>query len=112
MTDVETESWVSEACTLPTVEQPLRVAEFDALFATALRGVHRQTPTQLRLVLAGSAEATARELATRETECCSFFRFGFGATGDGAVAMDVAVPAAQVSVLDALATRARSAQSG
>jgi hypothetical protein len=33
--------WVPEACTLPTVEQPLRVAEFDDLFATALRGIAR-----------------------------------------------------------------------
>ena len=27
-------AWVPEACTLPTVEQPVRVAEFDELFAT------------------------------------------------------------------------------
>ena len=27
-------TWVPESCKLPTVEQPLRVAEFDALFAT------------------------------------------------------------------------------
>ena len=25
--------WVPQACTLPTVQQPLRVAEFDGLFA-------------------------------------------------------------------------------
>ena len=30
----EMTSWVPEACTLPTVEQPVRVAEFDELFAT------------------------------------------------------------------------------
>jgi len=31
-------SWVAvDACTLPTEEQPLRVAEFDALLAGALR---------------------------------------------------------------------------
>ena len=34
-------AWVPEACTLPTVEQPLRVAEFDELFATAVRPVER-----------------------------------------------------------------------
>ncbi|MBB6551859.1 hypothetical protein [Nonomuraea rubra] len=33
-------TWVGpSACTLPTVEQPLRVAEFDALFAGAVQGV-------------------------------------------------------------------------
>ena len=33
--------WVPEACTLPTVEQPLRLIEFDELFATALWGQAR-----------------------------------------------------------------------
>jgi hypothetical protein len=33
--------WVPEACTLPTVEQPFRVAEFDDLFAVALCDVRR-----------------------------------------------------------------------
>jgi hypothetical protein len=50
---------VPQACTLPTVEQPLRVAEFDGLFATALRGVDRVAPMMLRLVLDASAESTA-----------------------------------------------------
>ena len=31
--------WVTDACTLPTVERPLRLAEFDDLFATAVRAV-------------------------------------------------------------------------
>jgi predicted metalloendopeptidase len=31
-------AWVPEACTLPSVEQPLRVAEFDEVFANAVRG--------------------------------------------------------------------------
>src|SRR5947209_12417027 len=35
-------TWVPVgACTLPTRKQPLRVAEFDALFAAALRSVER-----------------------------------------------------------------------
>jgi hypothetical protein len=29
-------AWVPQACTLATADQPLRQAEFDALFATAL----------------------------------------------------------------------------
>jgi hypothetical protein len=32
-------TWVPDACTLPTEEVPLRVAEFDALFASTLRRV-------------------------------------------------------------------------
>ncbi|MEV6895548.1 hypothetical protein [Kribbella sp. NPDC051137] len=39
------DSWVSPSCTLPTVEQPLRVAEFDDLLGTALRGIERPAPT-------------------------------------------------------------------
>ncbi|WP_245718914.1 hypothetical protein [Micromonospora rhizosphaerae] len=39
------DDWVPEACTLPTAERPLRVAEFDELFATALRGQTRLSPT-------------------------------------------------------------------
>lgn len=30
---------VPAACTLPTAERPLRLAEFEELFATAVRGV-------------------------------------------------------------------------
>jgi len=37
MTDHTTSglAWVPAACTLPTAEQPLRPAEFDALFTSA-----------------------------------------------------------------------------
>jgi hypothetical protein len=95
-------AWVPDACTLPTVEQPLRVAEFDQLFATALRSRERISRTSLRLVLDPPAEATARELCARESECCSFFTFTFGADERG-VLLDVQVPVAQVAVLDAIA---------
>jgi hypothetical protein len=101
------EGWVPAACTLPTVEQPFRVREFDELFAEALVGVDRVAPTRLRLVLAGGAAvvARARDLAERERECCSFFTFSVTAHGHGAT-LEVGVPAAQVDVLDALAVRA------
>ena len=42
------QGWVPEACTLPTVDRPVRLAEFDDLFATALRGQQRLSPTVLR----------------------------------------------------------------
>jgi len=107
ITPLVEESWVPEACTLPTVERPLRLAEFDELFATSVRSVERLDPARLRLDLEPDASVAARaaDLAVRETGCCSFFTFTLTATG-GTVQLDVAVPAAQVEVLDALADRA------
>jgi hypothetical protein len=95
------------ACTLPTAEQPLRVAEFDALFAEAVRGVARPERTRLRLELVFSPEGAARaaELAVRENGCCSFFAFTLAIAGGG-LALEVTVPPEQVGVLDALHARA------
>ena len=101
--------WVASSCTLPTAEQPLRVAEFDQLFAAAVRGVERVGPTQLRLLLDASAEEAARELTDRETSCCSFFAFTFTPDGEGRVVLEVSVPAARSGVLEALAVRASTA---
>jgi hypothetical protein len=104
--------WVPRACALPTQERPLRLAEFDELFATALRGQQRLAPTWLRWRLDPAAERVARELAAREAACCSFFTFAFapagapGAPGAEVLEVDVRVPAAHVAVLDALAARA------
>ena len=99
--------WVPEACSLPTVEQPLRVTEFDGLFATAVRSVTRVEPLRLWLELDPDAAVAARaaDLAVRETSCCSFFAFTLTATG-GRVLLEIGVPAGQVDVLDALAERA------
>ena len=97
--------WVPPACTLPTAERPLRLAEFDDLFATALREQDRLSPTGLRWRFDPGAELVARDLTARESECCSFFAFTLRRTADDLV-VDVAVPAAQVEVLDALAQRA------
>jgi hypothetical protein len=92
-----------DACTLPTADQPLREAEFDSLFATALRRVERPAPEQLRLTFDGDAEI--EDLIARESSCCTFFDFELTATRDGLV-LDVRVPAARVAVLDGLARRA------
>jgi hypothetical protein len=101
------ESWVSQSCTLPTAERPLRVAEFDRFFTDAVRGASRSSRTRLKLDLEPSAEkaAQAAGLVVRETACCSFFTFILTATG-GALEMEVAVPESHVDVLDALAARA------
>ena len=93
------------ACTLPTTQRPLRLAEFDDLFATALRDQQRLSPTELRWRLDPASEQTTRDLTARETECCSFFAFRLDPAPD-ALLVDVAVPEAHVEVLDALAARA------
>jgi hypothetical protein len=99
------QAWVPDACSLPTTDRPLRLAEFDELFATALRGQRRLSPTMLQWWLDPAAEPAARDLTARESSCCSFFSFSF-TPGGAAVQVDVQVPAAHVEVLDALAGRA------
>jgi hypothetical protein len=102
---MSTENWAPDTCTLPTAEQPLRGAEFDHLFATALRSVVR-TDSALELHLDAAAEETARALTARESECCSFFTFTFSPASEGDLLLTVTVPATRSTVLDALATRA------
>lgn len=96
-----------QACTLPTAEQPLRVAEFDEVFASAVRGAERDGPSRLRLDLdpvSGMAGRVA-ELAAAETGCCSFFTFTLTVAG-GSLVLEITVPLDQGGVLDALAARA------
>ena len=97
--------WTPAACTLPTAARPLRLAEFDALFAAAVRGVDRPGPTRLSLTLAdapGRAEQV-RDLTAREGACCSFFAFDL--TAGDPMRLDISVPPAHRVVLDALAAR-------
>ena len=105
-------SQAPEACTLPTVERPLRVAEFDRLWSTAA-GVERLGPQAARISLPPRPEvaAEAADLVVRETQCCSFFTFTLMATG-GRLHLDVSVPESQTPVLDAMVgwvERARAA---
>jgi hypothetical protein len=113
-TNDEVDGWVPQACILPTAERPMRLAEFDDLFATALRGQQRPAPNRLRWQLDPVAEATVRDLAARESACCSFFTFSFTPAANDAEALDleVRVPAGQVDVLDALAARAAAGMPG
>jgi hypothetical protein len=108
---------VPDACTLPTVERPLRLAEFDALFASAVRRVEPVTAQHVRMWLSGPAglARTVRDLTARETECCSFFSFTITPepAGDGeALWLDVAVPARYTDVLASLAERAATVSAG
>jgi len=107
MTAAEVDSWVPESCTLPSVEQPVRLAEFDAFFAETVRLADRLGPDRLRLVLDAAPQTAARaaDLMVRETDCCSFFTFSLIVTG-GEVVLEVQVPPGQSVVLDALVVRA------
>ncbi|MFF0131709.1 hypothetical protein ACFYTG_39365 [Streptomyces mirabilis] len=101
-----------QACTLPTAEQPLRVAEFDALFADALLDVDRQEPGRVRLVLDRAAKERARTLAERETACCSCFAFTFHADEPERLLLDISAPAEHATVAEALVARAETARAG
>jgi len=96
----------TDACTLPTAERPLRLAEFDALFATAVRRVERRGDA-LRIHLAGERglEAEVRDLTAREASCCSFFTFAIAGT-DQELTLDVTVPRLRKDILEGLAARA------
>jgi hypothetical protein len=96
--------WVPLACTLPAVERPVRVAEFDDFF-TSLRRLDRWAPTRLDVAVPRDAEGTGRDLADRESGCCSFFTFEFEPAGPELV-IHISVPPDHVEVLDALQARA------
>jgi hypothetical protein len=100
-------TWAPAECTLPLVERPLRAAEFDELFATALRGLARPEPTLLRLTLDGSEHVatTVRDLVDREAACCSVFSFTL-TRSDDFLQLEVRVPARRTEVLDGFAARA------
>ncbi|MFB6642338.1 hypothetical protein ACFCYF_34520 [Streptomyces chartreusis] len=99
--------WVPRACTLPTEEQPLRLAEWDALFATRTAAPYRSDALRVRLELPSGpgSEERARDLAARENGCCSFFDFTVTGTPEGVV-LDIAVGEEHEAVLSALAARA------
>lgn len=98
-----------EACTLPTVDRPLRVSEFAELFATATETVTRSSPTRAVVTLPLESLETARDLAARETACCSFFTFTTSSIGDSTV-MTIDVPEQYADVLTALTSLADKAQ--
>jgi hypothetical protein len=106
-------TWVPvDACTLPTVEQPVRVAEFDALFAETLTRVERASVASAQFMLSGSKALAerAQSLADRETGCCSFFGFSITPAGPDSVVMEVAVPSERAELLTALVRRAQQAR--
>ena len=99
--------WTTDACTMPIAERPVRVAEFDDLFATSVRRVESRG-CEVRMYLSGGAGLAerVRDLTERETACCSFFTFGVDGS-DRDLVLDISVPPDRREILDALAERAR-----
>lgn len=96
----------STACTMPTAERPLRLAEFDALFAETVRSVaYEQDLVRMHLTGATGLRARVRDLAERETACCSFFTFVVDGESDDLM-LEVSVPPEHRDILKALAARA------
>lgn len=107
--NLQGDHWVPDACTLPTVEQPLRRAEFDDLFSGDVLAVVRDSPHRVRLQLRADPAAAARaaDLAVRETGCCSFFTFELTIV-HGEVSLGIETAQAHEAVLAALSARAES----
>ncbi len=97
----------TDACTLPTADRPLRLAEYDALFAENLRSVARDGDT-VRMHLTGSAGLLerVRDLVERESSCCSFFSFVVEGLEDG-LTLEISVPPEHRDILTGLAARAK-----
>jgi len=96
---------VPPACSLPTAEQPVRLAEFDALFAASLRSQESTAATRLRWTLDPDVEAHVRDLAAREAACCSFLTVTVTGAAEG-LHVDIEVPPQHGDVLSALRRRA------
>jgi hypothetical protein len=96
-----------DECTLPTSKRPLRLREFDEFFTSVL-AITRPQPTRLDLVVPRDVESAGRDLAARESDCCSFFTFEFEPAADDVV-MRITVPADHVEVLDAIEARVGTA---
>jgi hypothetical protein len=110
------EAWFGDAasCILPTADRPLRLAEFDGLFADDTLTVTRDSDLRASLQLRPEPGVAARaaDLGLRETQCCSFFEFSLAMTG-GSLTMSVSVPDdRRAAVLDALVERASAAVQG
>ena len=98
---------IPQACTLPTVERPGRLAELDELLADSVRCVERNTDTHLTVRLRNheGLDALVRDLVARESGCCSFFDFAVTEDADDLV-LGIGVPTRHASILDSLQSRA------
>ncbi|WP_197275076.1 hypothetical protein [Luteipulveratus halotolerans] len=101
----------ADACTLPSADRPLRVGEFAVLFAQHLAGVDELEPTHAVIHLDGDGSLAdeVRDLADRETSCCSFFAFDVRRAPSGEVLLDITVPPERADVLAGMVNQARTA---
>ena len=102
---------IPATCTLPTAERPSRPADFDELFATAVRGMQTVAAGHVRIRSTGPVglETWVRKLTTRET---TFNVSAEPATDGERVTVDVRVPAPNTVVLDSVVERARTVPAG
>jgi uncharacterized protein YceH (UPF0502 family) len=95
-------------CTLPTAERPLRLAEFESLFAEHLDHVTwtDDRTAVFRLTGGDDVASLARDLGDRESRCCSFFSFEVAQPAASVVTMQVRVPRRYRTVLQAMVDQA------
>lgn len=96
---------VPYSCTLPTAERPVRLDEFTELLGSA-RSSERDDLTHLTVYFdnADGLADRARNLAARESSCCSFFDFTVAANA-GDVIVGIRVPDQHSAILDSLESR-------
>ena len=95
-----------EACSLPSADQPARVAEWDALFAGAVCEVSPITGgVRFAVDRTAAGPAAVADLADRESQCCAFLAFTL-VLGNGTVTLDVTSDSGHAEVVEALAGRA------
>ncbi len=101
--------WCSPAaCTLDPAAQPERVAEWDALFATAVRSVRPvEGGVCVDLAPAPGRSSVVADLADREAQCCDFLVFGLTVTSS-TLLLAVTTDTEHAEVVAALGRRARS----
>ncbi len=96
----------TDACTLPTEDRPLRLAEFDTLFAENVRTLEREgDPVRMHLTGSADLRERVRDLAERESSCCSFFTFVVDGL-DNDLTLEISVPPERRDILDAFTQRA------
>ena len=94
------------ACTLPTVERPLRLAEFDALFALVESIEYDGNVARMHFSGPPTLHDQIVDLTERESQCCSFFTFAVDGTASE-VDLGITAPAAHAEIVAALVARAQ-----
>lgn len=91
----------TDACTLPAVERPARLTEFDSVVRPAVRTIERRG-CELRIELSGEdgLAERVRDLAARESACCPVVIEVSGTDRD--LSVTISVSPSSRNVLDAL----------